>query len=89
MYDAKERGRDRLSLIEPGDLQPERVRARMRWSERIRDALEDDGFVLFEQPILRLRRRADRSELLIRMVGDDGSRSPLPRSFPSPSATAR
>jgi diguanylate cyclase (GGDEF)-like protein len=73
MYDAKERGRDRLSLIEPGDLQPERVRARMRWSERIRDALEDDGFVLFEQPILRLEGDlVDRSELLIRMVGDAG-----------------
>ncbi|MEA2171654.1 MAG: hypothetical protein QOF76_4954 [Solirubrobacteraceae bacterium] len=74
MYDAKERGRDRLSIIRSGDQQPERVRARMLWSERIRDALENEGgFVLFEQPILRLATgEVDRSELLIRMVGDSG-----------------
>ncbi len=73
MYDAKEHGRDRLSVIRLGDLQPERVRLRMRWSERIRDALEGDGFVLFEQPILHLARdEVDRSELLLRMVGDAG-----------------
>jgi diguanylate cyclase (GGDEF)-like protein/PAS domain S-box-containing protein len=75
MYDAKERGRDRLSVIGPGDLQPARVRERMRWSERIRDALETgDGFVLYEQPILRLADdTVDRSELLLRMTDDDGA----------------
>ncbi len=73
MYDAQEQGRDRLSVIRPGDLQPERVRLRMRWSERIRDALEGEGFVLFEQPILHLARsEVDRSELLLRMIGDAG-----------------
>ena len=69
MYDAKERGRDRLVAVRPGDLQPERIRARIRWSERIRDALEGEGFVLYEQPIMRLDDDVvDRHELLLRLV---------------------
>jgi EAL domain-containing protein (putative c-di-GMP-specific phosphodiesterase class I) len=44
----------------------------MRWAERIRDALETDRFVLYEQPILSLAdARVDRAELLIRMRPDD------------------
>jgi diguanylate cyclase (GGDEF)-like protein/PAS domain S-box-containing protein len=74
MYDAKERGRDRISVIHTGDHQPEQVRARLHWFERIRDALErSDGFRLYEQPILRLRDRTmDRSELLVRMTDERG-----------------
>ncbi len=73
MYDAKERGRDRLVVVRPGDLQPARIRARIRWSERIRDALESGGFALYEQPILRLADDVvDRSEMLIRLVEPDG-----------------
>jgi diguanylate cyclase (GGDEF)-like protein/PAS domain S-box-containing protein len=81
MYDAKERGRDRLSVVRPGDLAPARIRERIRWSERIRDALEHDGFVLYEQPILRLADDViDRSELLIRLVGEGGE-AVLPEAF--------
>ncbi len=79
MYDAKERGRDRLVVVRPGDAQPggrDVLRARFRWSERIRDALEEndgDRFVLWEQPILRLADGVvDRSELLLRLVEADG-----------------
>lgn len=74
MYDAKENGRDCLAIISKGDVQPERVRARRRWTERIRDAVESpDGFVLFEQPIMRLSDGAlDRSELLLRMRDEQG-----------------
>ncbi len=75
MYDAKERGRDRISTIRRGDLQPERVRERMRWTERIRDAVESPtGFVLYEQPIMRLADGVlDRSELLLRMLDEHGA----------------
>ena len=61
MYDAKERGRDRLSLIGPGDLQPERVRARIALVRaHPRRAERRDGFVLYEQPIVRLVGRRGR-----------------------------
>ena len=77
MYDAKERGRDRLSVVGEHEVRPERVRSRMRWAERIRDALEHDGFVLFEQPIVRLQDgTVDRAELLLRML--DGGGDPVP-----------
>ena len=82
MYDAKEHGRDRLSVLRPGDQAPERARARQRWSERIRDALEGGAsrFVLYEQPIVRLADGAlDRSELLIRLVDENGDLNPPAR----------
>ena len=44
----------------PTAASPPRVQARMSWVERIRDALEDDRFVLHAQPILDLRTGADR-----------------------------
>lgn len=78
MYDAKERGRDRLAVVRPGDLQPAKIRARLRWSERIRDALEGTGFVLYEQPILRLADDViDRSELLIRLADGQDPEQPV------------
>ena len=50
------------------------LRAPLTGSERLREALERDGFVLYEQPILRPRATSgvERSELLIRMLGDAG-----------------
>jgi len=43
------------------------------WAGRIRAALADDGFVLYQQPILDLHtNEIARHELLLRMVGPDG-----------------
>jgi diguanylate cyclase (GGDEF)-like protein len=71
MYDAKEAGRDRACRA-VDDAKPARVRARLTWSQRIRGALEDDGFELWEQPILTMANfSCGRSELLLRMRGDD------------------
>jgi diguanylate cyclase (GGDEF)-like protein len=72
LYEAKERGRDRLAVAGEATAEP-RALHHGRWRERIRDALETDGFVLHEQPILRLSDgHIDRAELLIRMVGARG-----------------
>jgi diguanylate cyclase (GGDEF)-like protein/PAS domain S-box-containing protein len=77
MYEAKEGGRDRYSVYVPGAEEQPRVQARMHWVERIRDALEDDRFVLHAQPILDLRTGAiAQHELLVRMVDDSGELIP-------------
>jgi diguanylate cyclase (GGDEF)-like protein/PAS domain S-box-containing protein len=79
MYEAMERGRNRCAVF-TADRQA-RMEARLTWSERIRQALEEDRFVLFAQPILNLElQRVTRYELLLRMVGDDGGLIP-PASF--------
>ncbi len=77
MYEAKERGRDGHSVFSSSRHDPPRVQQRMRWVERIRDALEDDRFVLHAQPILDLRSdKIAQHELLVRMLDDDGDLIP-------------
>lgn len=71
MYDAKEGGRDRVEVYDSAQDRQERMEARLRWSDRIRDALELDRFVLHGQPILALGDDpVPRHELLIRMLGE-------------------
>ena len=74
LYDAKESGRDRLSITGEGDTVTDRLRARLGWSERIREALAEDRFELFEQPIVAIGSgQVAGSELLLRMRARDGS----------------
>lgn len=83
MYEAKETGRDRVSTTGGTGLGGARMRTRLTWSERIRDALDGDGFVLWEQPILDVASgRLVRSELLVRMKGPDGSVVPPDNFLP-------
>ncbi len=77
MYEAKEAGRDRYAVYGPDRHDLPRVQARMHWVERIRDALEDERFVLHAQPILDLNSGAiAQYELLIRMLDDHGDLIP-------------
>jgi diguanylate cyclase (GGDEF)-like protein/PAS domain S-box-containing protein len=77
MYEAKEAGRDRYAVYAADRHEPPRVQARMRWVERIREALEDDRFVLHAQPILDLHTgQIAQHELLIRMLDDHGDLIP-------------
>ena len=81
MYDAKEAGRARAVLYDAAEDRQERMLSRMTWADRIRDALADDAFVLYAQPVMSLG--ADpipRSELLLRMQGENGDVIP-PGSF--------
>jgi diguanylate cyclase (GGDEF)-like protein/PAS domain S-box-containing protein len=81
MYDAKEAGRDRFAVVSADAARPDRVRARVSWLERIRDALADDRFVLHAQPIRNLRTgKIGHHELLLRMLGDDDELIP-PAAF--------
>ena len=76
MYDAKESGRDRVTVLDPADRAagPEVGRG---WEHRIRTALEEDGFELHCQPILELSSgEVTQLELLLRMRSDDGLTPP-------------
>jgi diguanylate cyclase (GGDEF)-like protein/PAS domain S-box-containing protein len=77
MYEAKESGRDRLVLLDATEGPKTLMHARLTWSERIREALENDRFELFQQPILDVRAdEVTRHELLVRLPGDSGELIP-------------
>ena len=77
MYDAKEAGRDRVRVYDCTQDRQLRMQSRLAWADRIKDALEEDRFVLHAQPIMSLRGDpVPRHELLIRMLGDDGELIP-------------
>jgi diguanylate cyclase (GGDEF)-like protein/PAS domain S-box-containing protein len=74
MYHAKEGGRDRYAVVGHDGAQPDPIRTRVHWLERIRAALANDRFVLHAQPIRDLRTgKIAQHELLLRMLADDGS----------------
>jgi diguanylate cyclase (GGDEF)-like protein/PAS domain S-box-containing protein len=77
MYEAKEGGRDRCVLLDATEGPQTQMRARLTWSERIRTALEEDRFQLYQQPILDIRRNeVTHHELLVRLPGDSGELIP-------------
>jgi diguanylate cyclase (GGDEF)-like protein/PAS domain S-box-containing protein len=72
MYAAKAYGHDRVVTYTLDEGHEARATAKHTWAQRIRDALEDDRFVLHWQPILDLSTGAiSQGELLLRMRGDD------------------
>ena len=72
MYEAKRSGRDRVGLADPTGEVRDRVRVGHAWVQRIREAFDDDLFLLYAQPLLDLRtREITRHEILLRM--DDGN----------------
>jgi EAL domain-containing protein (putative c-di-GMP-specific phosphodiesterase class I) len=78
MYRAKDEGRDRVARYVPGEHAA--MRESLTWVERIRHALETDGFELEFQPILDVRSgEVTRYEALIRMR--DGDRLIPPGAF--------
>ena len=73
LYDAKDAGRATVALRDPDEDRSARPVPNVAWAERIRSALEDDGFVLYQQPIQDLSTdQVTHHEILLRMVGDDG-----------------
>jgi diguanylate cyclase (GGDEF)-like protein len=75
LYDAKEASGGQIRVYS-GD-----AGAALGWVQRIRDALAEDRFVLYAQPIVDLRTgRSSHRELLVRMLSDDGDAIP-PQAF--------
>ncbi|NAZ81202.1 EAL domain-containing protein [Kineococcus sp. R8] len=69
LYESKDAGRDRVTVLDATAGRRTPVRSRLACSERVREALETGGFVLWEQPVVDLRTgRTEESELLVRML---------------------
>lgn len=82
MYEAKAAGRNRFAVYLPATHGRERVSARLAEAERIRLALEEDGLLLYGQPILDLATNELHSyELLVRLPSDQGDKPIMPSAF--------
>ncbi|MDX6587090.1 MAG: hypothetical protein QOI31_1563 [Solirubrobacterales bacterium] len=74
MYEAKGSGRDRVILFTRDAPAPNAQRAGFIWTDKIKRALAEDKFAVYAQPIVSLNgQTADRYELLVRMLDEDGS----------------
>ncbi len=80
-YVAKDQGRNRVHIYLQDDDAVARHEGEMEWVHRIRRALEEDRFVLYVQPIQRLRDGLNEHwEVLLRMLDEDGRLVP-PMAF--------
>ncbi len=83
MYEAKQAGRNRFVLCQPGKSagkDPESTR--YKEVERIRQAIQEEQFVIFWQPILDLETmKISQYEILLRLPGSDDCEALLPSSF--------
>ncbi len=70
-YMAKDKGRNRIHVYDIEDLDIAQRHGEMQWATRINQALEEDHFCLYAQPIVPLDGSADEHyELLLRMVDE-------------------
>ncbi len=79
MYHAKENGRNQSCVYTPD--QKTKIELRLSWEERIRDALRQNRFTLYLQPILDLKKNSISGyEALLRMIDNEGELI-LPSNF--------
>ncbi|MHB1100015.1 MAG: EAL domain-containing protein, partial [Burkholderiales bacterium] len=73
-YAAKERGRNRVYVFRTDDADLVRRHGEMEWAMRLRQALDEDRFVLYRQVIAPVRAGCEirREELLLRMLDENG-----------------
>jgi diguanylate cyclase (GGDEF)-like protein/PAS domain S-box-containing protein len=82
MYEAKQAGRNRFALYDPGRGRREQVSARLAEVDHLRAALEEDRFVLYGQPILDLREKEVRQyEVLLRLRSQGNGELLTPSTF--------
>jgi diguanylate cyclase (GGDEF)-like protein/PAS domain S-box-containing protein len=74
-YVAKEQGRNRVRLYRPGDVDLQRQFGHMRWAQRLKDALDGNQFLLYEQDVTPVTPRdgdIPATEVLLRLKEPDG-----------------
>jgi len=74
MYQAKDGGRNRVTLYDQDALSLRRTHSRVQWANKLRDVLDDDRLVLYCQPVVRLSDlRTVHCEILVRMREENGN----------------
>jgi diguanylate cyclase (GGDEF)-like protein/PAS domain S-box-containing protein len=82
MYEAKQAGRNRFVIFRPGMVGTDPRSAPHKEVERIRQAIREEQFVIFMQPILDLETmKVGQYEILLRLPGSDDCEPLLPSSF--------
>ena len=72
-FQAKSRGRNRYHMFELSEYSKKSLVADVGWSQRIRDAIDNDGFVLYFQPIVgEDDNNTEFYEVLLRMPDQNG-----------------
>jgi diguanylate cyclase (GGDEF)-like protein len=75
-YAAKEKGRNRIQVYNPDDIELDQRQQEMRVLSRITSALDENRYVLYFQSIIPVCAKHDNSqhcEILVRMVNADGT----------------
>ena len=81
MYQAKDLGRNRQVLFDQVSAGLRSTHRRIHWAKKLRDALDEDRLVLFQQPVVRLKdRKTVHHEVLLRIRDEDGEHI-LPGNF--------
>lgn len=82
-YAAKDQGRNRVHVFQPGDEELVRRQGEMSWAQRVSQAIKDSRLILYFQKIMPLSAAAGdhtHFELLIRMLDENGAIVP-PMAF--------
>jgi diguanylate cyclase (GGDEF)-like protein/PAS domain S-box-containing protein/excisionase family DNA binding protein len=73
MYQAKDLGRNRHVIFDQAADHLRSTHRRIYWAKKLRDALDGDRLVLFQQPVVRLKdRKPVHHEILVRIRDDAG-----------------
>jgi diguanylate cyclase (GGDEF)-like protein/PAS domain S-box-containing protein len=73
MYQAKDLGRNRHVLFDQAAEHLRSTHRRIYWAKKLRDALDGNRLVLFQQPVVRLKdRKPVHHEILLRVRAEDG-----------------
>jgi diguanylate cyclase (GGDEF)-like protein len=76
-YAAKDHGRGGVVWFTPNDEEYTKRKKEMQWAPRLRQAVEENRFVLYHQPMTSLRGKPGiHSEFLLRLRGEDGLIAP-------------
>ncbi len=73
MYQAKDLGRNRHILFDQASDSLRSTHRRIHWAKKLRDALDEDRLVLFQQPVVRLKNsKPVHHEILVRIRDENG-----------------